>query len=209
MHTRQGIQDYLLDHPYSYAEELSEALSKTRANIQYHLKRLAADGLITPVTPFFTTPERGRPRQYYALSPREKPDNLTLLAGALLRLYLDLSPDQEIDPDKLAALAQAILLPKAPISSSTSRLSHQVKELTARGYQARWEAHAGGPEIIFRNCPYAALIADHPELCQMDALLLKNNLGITFRQISKIKLPTTAACRFIIDPTRATRNDIG
>jgi predicted ArsR family transcriptional regulator len=207
MNTRQGILDYLLEHPYSYAEELSEALSKTRANIQYHLKRLAADGMITPVDPSSATAERGRPRQYYALSTREKPDNLANMAGALLRLYLDHSPDQEMDLAKLIALAQAILPPKAPISSSTSRLNLQVKELTARGYQARWEAHAGGPEIIFRNCPYAALIADHPELCQMDTLLLKNNLGITARQISKIKLPSTAACRFIIDPATALKQN--
>ncbi len=199
MNTRDAIQKYLEDHPFSYAEEISEALSRTRANIQYHLKRLEADGIVEQVRQPKEALDRGRPRDYYSLATHEKPDNLPALAGALLQLYLRDHPTGEIDVGRLSALAQAVLSPKSPPSSSTARLNHLVKELSARGYQARWEAHAGGPEIIFRNCPYAAVIAQHPELCQMDALLLKAHLGTSSRQISKIQLPTTPACRFIIE----------
>ncbi len=202
MNTRDAVQKYLEDHPFSYADEISQVLFTTRANIQYHLKRLEADGIIAQVRQPKETLERGRPRALYALAVHQKPDNLPGLGGALLDLYLRDQPGEEIITGHLVALAHALLPSKAPPSSSTARLNRLARDLSERGYQARWEAHAGGPEIIFRNCPYAALIAQHPELCQMDAQLLKIHLGTAVRQTQKIQLPTTPVCRFIIEPTK-------
>jgi predicted ArsR family transcriptional regulator len=205
VNTRQAIISHLQERPYAYAEELSQVLSRTRANIQYHLQRLETDGLIIPVCVSSPKVDRGRPRTYYALSVEEKPDNLAALADVLLKTYLDAKPDQAIDPVKINILAQAILPPKPPVSGSAARLNRLIKDLTARGYQARWEARAGGPEITFRNCPYAALIDQHPGLCQMDLRMLQNNTGIAFRQTHQIHLTTTPACRFIIESANASK----
>jgi predicted ArsR family transcriptional regulator len=54
-------------------------------------------------------------------------------------------------------------------------------------YQARWEAGADGPRVLFGRCPYAAVIEGHPELCQMDVSLLGNALGREVRQLGKIE----------------------
>ncbi len=89
MNTRQEILDYLENHPYTSAEELSQLLSTTRANIQYHLKRMELAGVITPVSVPKNKHDRGRPRTYYALATQEKPENLALLADAMLRLFVN------------------------------------------------------------------------------------------------------------------------
>ncbi len=52
-------------------------------------------------------------------------------------------------------------------------LTAAVQQLNRLGYQARWEAHASAPRLVLGHCPYAAIIAAHPELCQMDAALLE------------------------------------
>jgi predicted ArsR family transcriptional regulator len=54
-------------------------------------------------------------------------------------------------------------------------------------YHARWEAGQQGPRILFGHCPYAAIIEKHPELCQMDAALLKELFGDDMEQIAKIE----------------------
>jgi predicted ArsR family transcriptional regulator len=56
--------------------------------------------------------------------------------------------------------------------------------LSALHYEPRWEARAAGPEIILGHCPFASIIARHPELCQLDAHLLEQGL---VRQAAKLE----------------------
>jgi predicted ArsR family transcriptional regulator len=53
-------------------------------------------------------------------------------------------------------------------------------------YQARWEAGAEGPRIILGQCPYAAVIGNHPELCRMDMSLLEGMLDTQVEQRVKL-----------------------
>jgi len=53
------------------------------------------------------------------------------------------------------------------------RLTLVVGRLNELHYQAHWEAGADGARIILGHCPYAAIIAAHPELCWMDAFILE------------------------------------
>jgi predicted ArsR family transcriptional regulator len=57
------------------------------------------------------------------------------------------------------------------------RLSLLVEKLNEMHYQSRWEAGAEGPRVIFGRCPYAKVIAGHPELCKMDTAMLAISLG--------------------------------
>jgi len=66
-------------------------------------------------------------------------------------------------------------------------LNLSVEKLNQMNYHARWEAGAGGPRILFGHCPYAAIITRHPELCAMDAALLKELFGDELEQIAKIE----------------------
>jgi predicted ArsR family transcriptional regulator len=197
MGTRNEILEYLGNHAYASAEDLFLLLSKTRANIQYHLKQLENSGIICVVTPIKEKANRGRPRRYYALSLTERPNNLAQLAHAIL--VANQAGCQQQSEYYKAIAHQILHLPDLP-SSGTTRLNRLIKELSSRGYQARWEAHSSGPEILFRNCPYAALLPDHPELCLIDKTLLEENLGASFIQQFRIDLPRVPACRFLKKP---------
>ena len=70
--------------------------------------------------------------------------------------------------------------------SGPQRLTALVSRLDVLHYHARWEAGAEGPRLIFGHCPYAEVIADHPELCQMDARAASSLLNASARQVSKI-----------------------
>lgn len=200
MNTRQEILDYLENHPYACAEDLSPLITRTRANIQYHLKRMEQAGLITQVRVLISNNDRGRPRSYYSLSSGEKPDNLALLADALLRLRVNDTLASAQSMEKLVDLGWQIISIQSGISSLTARLNRLVKELSARNYQARWEAHADGPEVVFRNCPYAQIIQNHPELCAMDAAILEANLDARIEAKAFIRNSPVTACRFFISP---------
>ena len=62
-----------------------------------------------------------------------------------------------------------------------------MEKLNEKHYQARWEAAADGPRVLFGRCPYAAVIDGHPELCQMDVKVLENFLGRDVQQSAKIE----------------------
>ena len=199
MNTRDEITHYLQQHPYSSADELSIVLGKTRANIQHHLKAMELANIITQVKIKPAHPQRGRPRAYYSLAPVNKPNNLTSLAGILLQILLDAGDTAE-KSELLIKIAQQILPASESRSTLTQRLNRIVKELSTLGYQARWEAHADGPQVVFRNCPYHPLPEKYPILCRMDALLLMMNLDVVEPiQIAQIKIPEINACRFTIE----------
>ena len=67
------------------------------------------------------------------------------------------------------------------------RLSTLVDALAAMYYEPRWEARAAGPQIILGRCPFAEIIARHPELCLMDAYLLQKGLSTGVRQLAKLE----------------------
>jgi predicted ArsR family transcriptional regulator len=67
------------------------------------------------------------------------------------------------------------------------RLNLLVEKLNQMNYHARWEAGPQGPRILFGHCPYASIIGKHPELCRMDAALLKELYGDDMEQIAKIE----------------------
>jgi predicted ArsR family transcriptional regulator len=80
----------------------------------------------------------------------------------------------------------------------SQRLNAIVQIINQRPYQARWEAHAVGPLVFFHNCPFAPIIRQHPELCQVDRLSLENLTGMSAQQTRKIDLdgPTSTFCAF-------------
>jgi predicted ArsR family transcriptional regulator len=81
--------------------------------------------------------------------------------------------------------------------SMNKRLALLVEKLNEMHYQARWEAGAGGPRVLFGRCPYARVIDAHPEICTMDAALLKNVLARDISQTKKNETPIKGMCPFI------------
>ena len=68
----------------------------------------------------------------------------------------------------------------------TQRLYRAIQKLNRRNYQARWEAHTTAPRLILGNCPYKTIIDQHPELCQLDAVILESLLDKPAYQLTKL-----------------------
>jgi predicted ArsR family transcriptional regulator len=197
--TRQQIREYLQDKQIATAEELARALRVTPANVRHHLAVLVTDGLVERVGERPPT-GRGRPVQLYSLAETRSRHNLILLVDAFLTEIEERCSDEErIDLEK--RLANYLVKDRViKVKNPGQRFYQAIQLLNTMNYQARWEAHANAPHVIFSHCPYAAVIQKHPELCQMDAYLLEELFGEVASQSTKLELTPkgTRQCVFLV-----------
>jgi predicted ArsR family transcriptional regulator len=183
--TRQTILDYLERNQICSTQEISLALSMTPANARHHLSTLLRQGVVKLAGRQPTT-QRGRPTMLYTLAAKANQHNLDQLASALLNELLEgLPPEQKLTVFRHIArrISDASAADTTPM---TQRLYSAINRLNQMHYQSRWEARAGGPRLILGHCPYAAVLQDHPELCQMDAYLIESLSGKPVIQIEKL-----------------------
>jgi predicted ArsR family transcriptional regulator len=199
--TREKILEHLSEQKTATPGQLSRALRVTAADIRYHLGLLVESGQIE-VGGRISTGERGRPSQIYRLAAPAREENL----AGLTRVLLDAIQTQSGQVE-LADIARRLSPAggnQAP--GSSARLLQAVQQLNLLKYQARWEAHANAVQMLLGNCPYAAIIREHPELCQMDAHLLEQLTGLPAAQTAKLQPNQEGAiyCRFQLRPTVGT-----
>lgn len=183
--TRFRILDHIRKYQTTSVRELSTLMGMSGANIRHHLASLESNDLIEIVG--MRKEGRGRPRQVYGLSRRVLGDGLDKLSGNLFDLWLSGVPDDKREMN-LRSLAERMAGNSEPNLPVMKRVILLVARLNELHYQARWEASSAGPRLILGHCPYAAIIADHPELCQMDAFLLETRLGPFVEQTTKLQL---------------------
>ena len=195
--TRLRILDHFRKHQTASVAELSRSLRMTGANIRHHLEVLETNDLIEVVG--LRNEGRGRPKQVYGLSRRVLGDGLDKLAGTLLDEWLG-GATNEFRNDNLRSVAKKLAGYQDPDTPMMKRLINAIGRLNELHYQARWEASVSGPRIILGHCPYSAIIADHPELCRMDANLLESKLGSCVEQTAKLQLSNKGLpfCAFIM-----------
>jgi len=187
MSTRERILEILQTRPAMTADELANILQLTPANLRHHLGKLERDGRVIAAG---TRPPRGRGRPQRLFSLPHGGEGTDRLAGHLLDQALTgLEPDQRTVFLRALALRLGGELDRStsPVRHITQRLGAAVRKMNNLEYQARWEAHAIAPRVILGNCPYAAIIAEHPELCQVDAALLESQLGQPVKQTTKLE----------------------
>jgi predicted ArsR family transcriptional regulator len=189
--SRQRLLDYIEIHQFVSAIEISLAMHMTAANARYHLSILEEQGLVE-VIGLRAPRAKGRPTQIFGLSKGKKGQNLDNLADALLWETLDglSKPEREEFLRRIAArmYERAITDSGYRISRNlTIRLNEAVRILNAQNFMARWEAHAEAPRLILANCPYAAILADHSELCQLDAQVIEKLLASPIRQVARLE----------------------
>ncbi len=191
--TREQILDYLSSHTLASASEMAAALGVTAANIRHHLGLLEAKGLVTQAETQ-RLPRRGRPAKLYRLTAAAQQPFLEPLTRALL----DALRRQGESLDVL--LCDALCDHQAPDAARSlrERLQHAMRRLTAMHFEPRWEAHRHGPRVIFHRCPYASLVADYPELCRLDTMLLERLLGVP---VARAVEGPTAPCEFHVLPS--------
>ena len=185
---RQKVLIYLTKNRAVSAAQIGRALKMSAANVRHHLSVLCSDGRVSIVGQT-KQDGRGRPVKLYGLSQKLMGDNLALLSDVLLDEFIGGMPPSKRDA-ALKSVARRIAESSRLINENVpiaKRLTLVVEKLNEMKYQARWEAGAEGPRVIFAACPYAAVIEKHPELCKMDASILATYLNSETRQTAKIE----------------------
>lgn len=197
---RERILQFLDEHRSASAPEMATAMGVTRANIRYHLAALIEQAKIEVTPDSGAAKNRGRPIYYYHLRADARPNNFANLAGALLHAHFDNLADDVPISIALRQLAAKLLIGFPQKGNLTQRLADLIKLLNRWNYQARWEAHSQSPQILFRGCPYAAILHEHPELCRLDQFLIEHATGNNARQIARVNLITNQppACVFLL-----------
>ena len=182
-HTRQQIISYLHTHRTATSAELGRALLVTPANIRHHLKLLKKDGLVEEIG---REPARGRgrPTIIYGLTNKALMHNLDGLTDALLVTLSSCELSQKVFEDQVA---RNLIGDNQTASNRHTQLNNIIEKLNQLKYQAAWEASPDGPKIIFRNCPYAMIITEHPEICAIDVAMLSYALNQPVIQSAKLK----------------------
>jgi predicted ArsR family transcriptional regulator len=176
---RQKVLAYLMKMRTTSAREIARALKMSAPTVRHHLRVLVSDGRLE-MTSVRGREGRGRPEKVYSIPRAALGDNLSALSEALL-----METGSSVGVEALAKrLAGEANIKSQPVAK---RLNLLIEKLNQMNYHARWEAGPQGPRILFGHCPYAAIIGKHPELCQMDAALLKELFGDDMEQISKIE----------------------
>jgi predicted ArsR family transcriptional regulator len=176
---RQKVLSYLNKTRTASVREISRALKMSAANVRHHLRVLTSDGRLE-MNSVRGREGRGRPEKVYSIPRVALGDNLSALSNAL---WTEAGASVRVE-----ALAKRLAgdsnIKSQPVAK---RLNLLVEKINQMNYHARWEAGPQGPRILFGHCPYAAIIGKHPELCQMDAALLKELFGEDMEQIAKIE----------------------
>lgn len=192
--TRQRILDYLAARGSATPQQLAQAFGMTAHNLRRHLHILEQRGLVAEL-PGQQPAGRGRPEQRYALTASAQGNDLAALSSALLA---------GLNANGLRRLALRMLGDAPRPAAGAQRLVSAVRQLEPHGYKPRWEARPDGPQVVLGHCPFAAIIAEHPELCRMDALMLEELLGAPIEQVSKLQAGRqgTLQCVFRVQERR-------
>lgn len=186
--SRQRVLDYIQTHRAATAAEISQALNMTTANARHHLGILFERGTIEIIGQQ-SKEGKGRPAQIFALADHSNDHNLAQLCSALIAEmeHLTSVEDRMGSMERISRrLFPAASTPRGPRQHLTRRLHDAVQQLNRSNYRARWEAHIDAPRLILGHCPYKAIIEQHPEICQIDALILKALLEEPVDQIAKL-----------------------
>jgi predicted ArsR family transcriptional regulator len=204
--TRQRIIDHLKGKHLASAAEIGGALGVTPADVRHHLGILLAEGAVQESSQR-RGGGRGRPTKLYTLSGLVQQHNLDGLSDALIAEFISPLAEEQRQA-ALQSVARRLSGTSQPQPGHlTRRLYACVQRLNEMGYQARWEAHAAGPHIVFEHCPYALILAEHPELCQLDAHLLAALLAAPVAQTARLAPDQRGGrhCTFVASPATVSR----
>jgi len=185
---RQKVLTYLTKNRTASAREISRSLKMSAATVRHHLRVMVADGRVE-MGSVRGLGGRGRPEKVYSLPRAMLGDNLSALSEALLA-----EAGSKLNMEAVAKrLVGDVDTSRQPIAK---RLNLVVEKLDQMNYHARWEAGAEGPRVHFGNCPYAAIVAKHPELCFMDNELVASLVG---QSVEREERPETqrSICPFV------------
>jgi len=202
--TRYRLIEYIRVKKVVSAAELARVLRITAADARHHLASLEDEGVVVVVDT--RVQGRGRPTQLYRLTRDYNRHSLDALTGAVLNVWLGDVTETERE-GALRKIADSLTAGwNHPGGNLTQRLTYTVRRLNEMNFLARWEAHIEAPRILMTHCPFALVVTDHPEICQMDAFVINNLLGQPVTRISSMGRCATGGmqCIFRLDPEALT-----
>ncbi len=168
--------------------QIGKALDMSAATVRHHLSILQADGRIV-AEGAAGRGKRGRPEKMYRLSDRMAGENFGVLSDIALEAWPGGLPTAEREA-VIRSMAEGLAGRVGTIDKNLpapKQVVQLIAGLNKLHYQARWEAGAEGPRLLFGHCPYAAIVERHPELCAMDASLLSAEMSADVQQLAKIE----------------------
>lgn len=212
--TRRRILEILKIDNKATVMDLAEALDMAPVSVRHHLDILQGQDLVTSQVQHKRTV--GRPEQVYLLTETANdffPQNFRVLAGDVLNEVKRLLPAAEVNGivQRLADRTLAEAPARRRGQSVDERLAEVTTFLSDKGYLAQWERHNGHQLLLHTcNCPYAGLAAEHPELCQMDMVLVSElmaGLGPTPPRCLGRLATGNSRCSYVFELNHAEMHD--
>jgi predicted ArsR family transcriptional regulator len=189
--TRGRILKCLCMEPRT-VDELAKRLGVTGNAVRVHLASLVRDGLVRPAG---TRRAIRKPKVAYDLTLHGQ-QLFPKAYGALLTRLLDVLSEQ-LRPDAARALleqAGSRLVP-ADLKGRSPAAKRRLARL-AEILEPVAELERDGHKFVLRGCgcPLAAVVSEHPEVCQLAADLLTDVLGVPVQE--KCNRAESPHCRF-------------
>jgi predicted ArsR family transcriptional regulator len=173
--TRRAIFLYVRANPGSTASDVARAHSVHPNVARHHLDRLVAAGHVSSST---TRGSVGRPAKSYEATTAPLTTGTETRLDELLVALLERSLEL-LGPERAEAMAlevgqaHGMRLAKEHGTADSHRsakgaMAQVASALTAHGFAARAEIHAGAPSVVAETCPFGEAAAHHPVLCAVD-----------------------------------------
>jgi predicted ArsR family transcriptional regulator len=191
----------LLRGSTSTVNELTEELGLTDNAVRAHLLSLERDGLVRQ-----SGIQPGHRKPHFAYELTSEADHLfpkaydSLLNELITVLKGRLAP--KALKDVLREVGRSLAARNSSRKKTTldSRARNALGVLAALGGAARLEKENGKLFISSGNCPLAAAVAEHPEVCQLAEALVGEIVGAPVKE--KCDRALSPRCRFEIDTAK-------
>jgi predicted ArsR family transcriptional regulator len=195
--TRGRIISLLRDSTAT-VNDLSEHLGLTDNAVRAHLSTLERDGLVRQ-----SGLRKGSRKPHYAYELTSEGEHLFPKAyDALLNQFISVLKERltaRAFKDSLRAVGRALALNRKSSERRQSlerRAQDALRTLKDIGGNPRLEKHRGTLVISSGSCPLAAVVAEHPETCQMVETLISDLVESEVKE--DCDRSSTPRCRFTI-----------
>ncbi len=196
--TRKKIIDHLFHNPEASAGDLGRVLEMTPANIRYHLGILLENNQVQ-ISGQRPAGGSGRPLYLYNLSSETLGDNLLTLLDVLFETLEEQKESEKILESIATKLAKSFLPDNVNL---ITRYNAAVDHLNKLNYHASWDASPEGPRVALRHCPYRDLALSHPQICQVDQILLSGLFQIPLHLTQRRRFGSNPFSRCIFNPAQ-------
>jgi len=177
-------------------DELGQELNLTHTAVRAHLAALARDGLVQQRS------ERrgsGKPSSVYDLTPASEylfPKSYDQLLDQLLDVLGEHLPADEVETLMREAGRRMAAQWKLPPGNLPVRLEAGAEVLNELG--GLMERETEGEALCIRGyrCPFAAVVQEHPAICDLAETLLTELVGVPI--LEQCERTGSMPCRFIV-----------